>query len=118
MIWWGTLLTLIAVVSEVALVLIWPDGGPATIFVPQIVISVGSGLLMPNALAGAVSVRPQAAGTASGFTGFLQMGLGALSAQAVSHLLDGAATALPMVLVMLGFGIAGLAAFVGLVRRG
>jgi hypothetical protein len=32
--------------------------------------------------------------------------------------LDGAATALPMVLVMLGFGIAGLAAFVGLVRRG
>jgi DHA1 family bicyclomycin/chloramphenicol resistance-like MFS transporter len=118
MIWWGTLLTLIAVVSEVALVLIWPDGGPATIFVPQIVISIGSGLLMPNALAGAVSVRPQAAGTASGFTGFLQMGLGALSAQAVSHLLDGAATALPMVLVMLGFGIAGLAAFVGLVRRG
>jgi len=118
MIWWGTLLTLIAVASEVALVLIWPDGGPATIFVPQIVISIGSGLLMPNALAGAVSVRPQAAGTASGFTGFLQMGLGALSAQAVSHLLDGAATALPMVLVMLGFGIAGLAAFVGLVRRG
>jgi MFS transporter, DHA1 family, multidrug resistance protein len=118
MIWWGTLLTLIAVVSEVALVLIWPDGGPATIFVPQIVISIGSGLLMPNALAGAVSVRPQAAGTASGFTGFLQMGLGALSAQAVSHLLDGAATALPMVLVMLGFSIAGLAAFVGLVRRG
>jgi MFS transporter, DHA1 family, multidrug resistance protein len=117
MIWWGTLLTLIAVVSEVALVLIWPDGGPATIFVPQIVISIGSGLLMPNALAGAVSVRPQAAGTASGFTGFLQMGLGALSAQAVSHLLDGATTALPMVLVMLGFSIAGLAAFVGLVRR-
>jgi len=73
--------------------------------------------LMPNALAGAVSVRPQAAGTASGFTGFLQMGLGALSAQAVSHLLDGATTALPMVLVMLGFGIAGAAAF-GLVRRG
>jgi DHA1 family bicyclomycin/chloramphenicol resistance-like MFS transporter len=118
MIWWGTLLTLVAVASEVALVLLWPDGGPATIFVPQIVISIGSGLLMPNALAGAVSVRPQAAGTASGFTGFLQMGLGALSAQAVSHLLDGAATALPMVLVMLGFGIAGLAAFVGLVRRG
>jgi MFS transporter, DHA1 family, multidrug resistance protein len=118
MIWWGTLLSLAAVVAEVALVVVFPDGGPATIFVPQIVISIGSGLMMPNALAGAVSARPQAAGTASGFTGFLQMGLGALSAQAVSHLLDGATTALPMVLVMLGFGIACAAAFVGLVRRG
>jgi DHA1 family bicyclomycin/chloramphenicol resistance-like MFS transporter len=117
MIWWGTLVALLAVGLECALVLAWPAGGPATIFVPQIIISIGSGFLMPNALAGAVSVRPQAAGTASGFTGFLQMGLGALSAQLVSHLLDGANSALPMVLVMLGFGLAGLAAFVGLVRR-
>jgi DHA1 family bicyclomycin/chloramphenicol resistance-like MFS transporter len=73
---------------------------------------------MPNALAGAVSVRPQAAGTASGFTGFLQMGLGGLSAQAVSHLLEGATTALPMVLAILAFALAGVAAFVGLVRSG
>jgi MFS transporter, DHA1 family, multidrug resistance protein len=118
MIWWGTLVALFAVVAECALVIAWPDGGPAIIFVPQIIISIGSGFLMPNALAGAVSVRPQAAGTASGFTGFLQMGLGALSAQLISHLLDGANSALPMVLVMLGFGLAGVAAFVGLVRRG
>jgi DHA1 family bicyclomycin/chloramphenicol resistance-like MFS transporter len=117
MIWWGTLVALLGVGGETALVVALPDGGPWTIFVPQIIISVGSGFLMPNALAGAVSVRPQAAGTASGFTGFLQMGLGALSAQVVSHLLDGATSALPMVLVMLGFGLAGLAAFVGLVRR-
>lgn len=117
MIWWGTLIALAAAGIETALVLAWPHGGPAIIFVPQIIISVGSGFLMPNALAGAVSVRPQAAGTASGFTGFLQMGLGALSAQLVSHLIDGASTALPMVLVMLAFGLAGAAAFVGLVRR-
>jgi DHA1 family bicyclomycin/chloramphenicol resistance-like MFS transporter len=118
MIWWGTLIALAAAGIETVLVLVWPGGGPAIIFVPQIIISVGSGFLMPNALAGAVSVRPQAAGTASGFTGFLQMGLGALSAQLVSHLLDGPSTALPMVLVMLAFGVAGAAAFVGLVRRG
>jgi MFS transporter, DHA1 family, multidrug resistance protein len=74
--------------------------------------------LLPNAIAGAISVRPQAAGTASGFTGFLQMGLGAPAAQIVSHLLAGATTALPMALVMLGFGVACAAAFVGLVRRG
>jgi DHA1 family bicyclomycin/chloramphenicol resistance-like MFS transporter len=118
MIWWGTLVALLAAVVECVLVVAMPGGGPAIIFVPQILISIGSGFLMPNALAGAVSVRPQAAGTASGFTGFLQMGLGALSAQLVSHLLDGANSALPMVLVMLGFGLAGMAAFVALVKRG
>jgi DHA1 family bicyclomycin/chloramphenicol resistance-like MFS transporter len=118
MIWWGTLVALLAAVVECLLVVAMPGGGPAIIFVPQILISIGSGFLMPNALAGAVSVRPQAAGTASGFTGFLQMGLGALSAQLVSHLLDGANSALPMVLVMLGFGLAGMAAFVALVKRG
>jgi MFS transporter, DHA1 family, multidrug resistance protein len=117
MIWWGTLVALGAAAIECVLVLAWPGGGPAIIFVPQIIISIGSGFLMPNALAGAVSVRPQAAGTASGFTGFLQMGLGAVSAQIVSHLLDGAQSALPMALVMLGFGLAGAAAFMGLVRR-
>jgi MFS transporter, DHA1 family, multidrug resistance protein len=118
MIWWGTLVALLAAGVETVLVLALPDGGPAIIFVPQVIISIGSGFLMPNSLAGAVSVRPQAAGTASGFTGFLQMGLGAVSAQLVSHLLDGANSALPMVLVMLGFGFAGAVAFVGLVRRG
>jgi MFS transporter, DHA1 family, multidrug resistance protein len=116
MIWWGTLVALLAVAIEMVLVVALPNGGPAIIFAPQILISIGSGFLMPNALAGAVSVRPQAAGTASGFTGFLQMGLGALSAQLVSHLLDGANSALPMVLVMLGFGLAGAAAFLGLVK--
>jgi sugar phosphate permease len=70
--------------------------------------------LTSNALTGAVSVRPQAAGTASGFTGFFQMGLGAISAQLVSHLLDGANSALRMVLVMLACGLAGVAAFLGL----
>jgi DHA1 family bicyclomycin/chloramphenicol resistance-like MFS transporter len=117
MIWWGTLVALFGVVAACVLVSALPSGGPAIIFVPQIIISIGSGFLMPNALAGAVSVRPQAAGTASGFTGFFQMGLGALSAQLVGHLLDGANSALPMVLVMLGFGLASAAAFVGLVKR-
>jgi MFS transporter, DHA1 family, multidrug resistance protein len=118
MIWWGTLLSLAAVAVEIALVVALPDGGPWIIFAPQVLISFGSGLLMPNALAGAVSVRPQAAGTASGFTGFLQMGLGALSAQMISHLLDGADSALPMVLVILAFGIACAIGFRGLVWRG
>ena len=93
-----------------------PTGGPASVFVPQILISFGSGVLLPNAVAGAVSVRPQTAGTASGITGFLQMGLGAPAAQLVGHLLTDASTALPMVLVMLALALVGAFAFLGLVR--
>jgi len=94
------------------------EWGPAIIFLPHAAISVGSGMLLPNAIAGAVSVRPQAAGAASGITGFLQMGLGAAAAQVVSHLLAGASSALPLGLMMLGFGAVAALAFVCLVRRG
>ena len=55
--------------------------GPVIVFVPQLIISFGNGLLLPNAIAGAVSVRPQAAGTASGITGFTQMAIGAAVTQ-------------------------------------
>lgn len=118
MVGWGAALSLLGVAATTAVVAVVPDGGPATIFVPQILTSFGSGILLPNSFAGAVSVRPQAAGTASGITGFLQMGIGAPAAQLVGHLLSGATTALPMVLVMLGFGLACAAAYVGLLRRG
>ena len=117
MIWWGTLLSLAGAGLTTVVVLMLPAGGPERIFLPQLFISLGSGMLLPNAVAGAVSVRPQAAGTASGITGFLQTGLGAPAAQLVGHLLAGATTALPMVLVMLTLAFACAVAFVGLVRR-
>jgi len=93
------------------------QAGPAIIFLPQTVISFGSGLLLPNAIAGAVSVRPQAAGTASGLTGFAQMALGAGLTQIVSGALVSAGTAMPMAWMMLAGVLATGAAYVGLVRR-
>jgi len=84
-----------------ALVTAMPDGGPATVFLPQLIISYGNGVLLPNAIAGAVSVRPQAAGTAAGMTGFTQMATGAAATQLVSLLLVDATTAMPMAWMML-----------------
>ncbi len=52
---------------------------PAAIFLPCVLMSVGNGFLLPNAIAGAVSVDPKAAGAASGVVGFLQMGIGAVA---------------------------------------
>ncbi len=95
----------------------FPGAGPATIFLPQLVISYGNGLLLPNAIAGAVSVRPQAAGTASGMTGFAQMATGAAATQLVTLTLDRAVTAIPMSLMMLLEVLATALAFRLLARR-
>ena len=53
---------------------------------------------MPNTQAAFVSVDPQAAGTASGLGGFLQMGLAAVVAQIVGSIQDG--TPYPMAIGM------------------
>jgi MFS transporter, DHA1 family, multidrug resistance protein len=82
--------------------LVWllPDSGPWAIFVPQMVIAYGNGLLLPGAIAGATSVRPQAAGTAAGIIGCTQMALGAALVQYAAWLLSDATTAMPMALLM------------------
>jgi DHA1 family bicyclomycin/chloramphenicol resistance-like MFS transporter len=98
-------------------VLLAPHGGPAVIFIPQMIIGFASGFMLPNAIAGAVSVRPQAAGTAAGVTGFMQMGLGAATSQLIGHLLAGAETALPLAVVVLVLCACGLVAFFMLVRK-
>jgi len=91
--------------------------GPVIIFVPQLVISYGNGLLLPNAIAGAVSVRPQAAGSASGMAGFTQMAIGAAATQVVSMLLAGADSAMPMAWMLVALVLAAGMAFWLLARR-
>ena len=112
----GIAFELIGACLTVVLVAALPDAGPATIFLPQLVISYGNGLLLPNAIAGAVSVRPQAAGTAAGMTGFTQMAIGAASTQMVTVLLAGASTAMPMAWMMLAMVMATGVAYGVLVR--
>jgi MFS transporter, DHA1 family, multidrug resistance protein len=63
------------------------------------VISVGNGFSMPNGFAGAVSVDPARAGTASGLAGALQMGIGAILMTVVGHTLSD--SAMPVVVMML-----------------
>lgn len=80
---------------------------PIALFGPMFVVSIANGLTLPSALAGAISVRPDLAGSASGFSGALQIGLGALMAPVVSSLLD--RTAWPLVLFMLAASVAAFA---------
>lgn len=51
---------------------------PIILFGPMGLIAISAGLISPNAIAGLLDVRPDIAGTAAGFSGFLQMTSGAL----------------------------------------
>ena len=113
----GIAVELIGAALTAILIATIPDAGPVIIFVPQMVISYGNGLLLPNAIAGAVSVRPQAAGTAAGMTGFTQMACGAAATQTISVLLSQSTTAMPMAWMLLAIVIATAVAFGVLARR-
>jgi MFS transporter, DHA1 family, multidrug resistance protein len=117
LIWWGIALTITGCLLNVSVYVALPGWEMATIFLPQIVIGFGNGLLLPTSIAGAVSIRPQVAGTASGVTGFVQMGIAAVAAQLGGHVISHAADALPMLLLMLIFGVATATAVFTLVRR-
>jgi DHA1 family bicyclomycin/chloramphenicol resistance-like MFS transporter len=113
----GVAVTVAGAAIGIVWVLLEPAGGPAVIMVPQMIIGFASGFMLPSALAGAVSVRPQAAGAAAGITGFMQMGLGAATSQLIGHLLDGAQTGLPLAAIVLVLCACGLVAFFALTRK-
>ena len=81
----GSLIALggVAVAAVLAMTGVWH---PLAIFAPSTVIVFGNGLTMANAQAGALSVHLRSAGTASGLSGFLQMAIAGVFAQAVGTL--------------------------------
>jgi MFS transporter, DHA1 family, multidrug resistance protein len=97
---WGIVFEIIGATLATALAWFAQDFGPPIVFLPQLVIAFGNGMLLPGAIAGATSVRPQAAGTAAGIIGCTQMGLGALLVQYAAWLLADATSAVPMALLM------------------
>ncbi|MCQ3942373.1 MAG: Bcr/CflA family drug resistance efflux transporter [Alphaproteobacteria bacterium] len=103
-------------VLSILLAVLFLPGGPETVFSPQLFLSFGNGVFLPNAIAGAISVRPQAAGTASGLIGFTQMGTGAAAAQAMGIVIEHSSTAQPLAWTMLVLAVGAMLAFVLLVR--
>lgn len=64
-----------ALLGAVAL-MVFP-GSLLAFFVPMAFVAVGNGMTQPSAVAGALSARPQLAGTAAALLGATQMGIGA-----------------------------------------
>jgi MFS transporter, DHA1 family, multidrug resistance protein len=104
----GSSLALIVVALVLGLLLALP-WAPVLLFGPMMLGSFASGLAMPNAQAGAISVDPALAGTASGVAGFTQLLVAALVSQAVGMLQDG--TPYPMLGFMVGCALLSLLGF-------
>jgi len=117
LIWWGIGIEIFGVAMSVALTAFAMHWGPVIVFLPQAIISLGNGVLLPGAISGAVSVRPQAAGTAAGITGCTQMALGAAVTQFSGMLLAGADSALPIAMIMVVLVLSCAAACAILCRR-
>jgi MFS transporter, DHA1 family, multidrug resistance protein len=86
----------------------------ATVVGPVCLFMVGAGMASPFALAGSVSVNPQAIGAASGMYGFVQMGYGMLCTVVVEMWHPGAVY--PVATVLLGSALLGQAAMSMAVR--
>ena len=110
----GTALAAVAGTLMAALAWLGAATVPAVV-VPMFAYAVGFGLVMPNAMAGAIGPFPRYAGTASAVLGFVQMTGSALYAIAVGHLDDG--TLRPMTTAIATAGIAAFAAFALVSRR-
>jgi DHA1 family bicyclomycin/chloramphenicol resistance-like MFS transporter len=96
LIWFGLALQFLGSLLN----LIWGITGlnqaPAWLFGTQMLVMFANAFVMSNSAAGAISVRPEASGTASGAMGFLQMGLGALISQFGAYLGGHFATPVPL----------------------
>ena len=82
---------------------------PVALFLPIALAVFGNGITLPNAQAAAINEFPEYAGTASGLTGFLQMAVSSVAAQAVALIFNG--TVYPLLGLMLAASIISLLIF-------
>ncbi|SHG43533.1 multidrug effflux MFS transporter [Cognatishimia maritima] len=92
-------------------------GSVLTFFGPMVLVGLGNGMVIPNATAGALSVRPHLAGTASGLSGALMIGIGAALSAFAGTLLSQETGATPLLVLMLVCGLLGIATIAYVIRR-
>lgn len=109
MILWGAVVTVVAVAASLAADLAQLHH-PLMFFGAVAVMGLGNGMVMPNANAGMMSVRPDLAGTASGLGGALAVAGGAALAALAGYFLVPGAGATPLLIIMLLSALGSLAA--------
>ncbi|WP_299292779.1 multidrug effflux MFS transporter [uncultured Tateyamaria sp.] len=92
-------------------------GTPLTFFGMMTFVGLGNGLVIPNATAGMLSVRPHLAGTASGLGGAIMIGGGAALSALAGFLLTPETGAYPLLLIMCTVGVCALLSIAAVYRR-
>lgn len=115
----GNLLAVAGIFIMIVLFLAFEASAPL-LFGPMLILSLSNGLVLPSAVAGAVSVNPKLAGSASGLMGSVQMLVGAILSYAVGIILPLAAvpSVWPLIAAMSGTIFLALAMGVLLQRKG
>jgi MFS transporter, DHA1 family, multidrug resistance protein len=117
LIWFGLALQLFGSALNVVFSLTGTNQTPSVLFGTQMIVMVANAFVMANSAAGAISVRPDAAGTASGAMGFLQQGVGALVSQFGAYLGGHSTTTLPLTSAIFVISLACAATMIFIVPR-
>jgi DHA1 family bicyclomycin/chloramphenicol resistance-like MFS transporter len=117
LIWFGLALQLAGSLLNLAWSAVGLNQAPGWLFGTQMIVMFANAFVMSNSAAGALSVRPEAAGTASGAMGFLQMGIGSLISQSGAYLGGHSTTTLPLTAAVLTLSIACASTMVFIVPR-
>jgi DHA1 family bicyclomycin/chloramphenicol resistance-like MFS transporter len=116
MILWGSMLLVTGMVLTLALFGLGL-GSAFGFFALMTFLGVGNGMILPNAAAGMLSVRPRLAGAASGLGGMLQIGGGALLSAWAGHLLQPGSGPMPLLWLMIATSISTLASILIVIAR-
>ena len=92
-------------------------GSAETFFGLLSLVGVGNGLTIPNATAGALSVRPHLAGTASGLSGAMMIGGGAGLSALAGALLGPGSGPFPLLWLMLATSLGGVVVILLVIHR-
>ncbi|WP_411838792.1 multidrug effflux MFS transporter [Paracoccus sp. ME4] len=90
---------------------------PLIFFGAIALMGLGNGMVLPNANAGMMSVRPELAGTASGLGGALAVAGGAILSALAGALLQPGSGATPLLAIMCASALGSLAAILWVLRR-
>jgi MFS transporter, DHA1 family, multidrug resistance protein len=109
MVLWGCLMNGLGVALSLG-VMLAGYGSPLSFFGFMTLVGLGNGMAIPNATAGALSVRPALAGTAAGLSGAIMLGGGAALSGLAGTLLTPQTGAVTLLLIMLATALAGVLA--------
>src|SRR3982075_2000304 len=118
LIWFGLALTLAGALLTLAWGIAGFNQAPSWLFGTQMLVMFANAFVMSNSAAGAISVSPEAAGTASGAMGLLQMGVGSLFSHIRADLGDPFVTSVPLNIAIVVLSAACASTMIFLVPRG